>query len=121
MDIPKRTELAFDYARDSTKQLMTLATGVIALTITFARDFVGGAPQRLRWYVIGSWILLLISVAFGQLCLMALTGVLGSREVPPPVPSIYNGSIVAPSILQVLTFGGGLALAVVFAARTLGY
>jgi len=119
MELPKRTELAFDYARDSTKQLMTLATGVVALTVTFSKDFIGAASPDLKHYVIGSWILLLISVGFGQWCLMALTGVLGSQKQPPPLLSVYAGGIVLPAILQVLTFIGGLSLILIFSVKTL--
>lgn len=119
MELPKRTELAFEYARDSTKQLMALATGVVALTVTFSKDFIGAAPPDLKHYVTGSWILLLISVGFGQWCLMGLTGILGSQKEPPPALSIYADSIAVPAILQVLTFLGGLSLVITFAVKAL--
>lgn len=119
LSVSDRTKLAFDYARDATKQSMALATGVIALTVTFSKDFIGGAPPELLCYVIWSWILLLISVGFGQLCLMALTGILGSQKQPPPVPNIYAKNIKIPAILQVFTFLGGLSFAIIFAVKAL--
>jgi hypothetical protein len=119
MELPERTKLAFDYARDSTKQLMTLATGVIALTITFSKEFIGPTPPDFKDYIIWSWILLLISICFGQICLMALTGILGSQKEPRPLLNIYDKSIKRPAICQVLTFFGGLSLIIIFAAKTL--
>jgi hypothetical protein len=50
---------------------------------------------------------------------MGLTGKLGSQKQPPPMPNIYAGSIVAPAIMQVLTFLGGLSLVVTFAVKVL--
>jgi hypothetical protein len=38
-------EKAFDFAQGATKQLITLATGVIALTITFLTDAIETAPE----------------------------------------------------------------------------
>jgi hypothetical protein len=119
MELSKRTELAFDYARDTTKQLTTLATGVVALTVTFSKDFIGSSPPELKHYVTGSWVLFLVSIVFGQLCLMGLTGKLGSQKQPPPSPNIYAGSIALPAIMQVLTFLGGLSLVVAFAVKSL--
>jgi hypothetical protein len=114
-----RTKLAFDYARDSTKQLMTLATGVVALTVTFSKEFIGTASPDIKCYVNWSWILLLISVGFGQFCLMALTGILGSQKQPPPLLNIYAKKIKITSIMQVLTFFTGLLLAIIFAVKAL--
>ena len=115
MDTSDREKLAFDYARDSTKQLMTLATGVIALTITFSKNFISSVPQEIKWHVTWCWILLLVSVLFGQLCLMTLTGILGSNKDPSPPLNIYNATVKTTSSIQVLTFFVGLILAIKFA------
>jgi hypothetical protein len=40
----ERVKKAFDFAADLAKQLITLATGLIALTITFSKDFIQHAP-----------------------------------------------------------------------------
>jgi len=115
MDMSDRKKLAFDYARDSTKQLMTLATGIIALTITFSKNFIICVPQEIKWHVTWCWILLLVSVFFGQICLMTLTGILGSNKNPSPPINIYNTTVKTTSLIQVLTFFGGLILAIKFA------
>lgn len=114
MDRESRSQIAFEYASDTTKQLMALATGVIALTVTFSKDFIGTVPEELKWYVNGVWALLLISVFFGQICLMTLTGIMGSNKKPAPALNIYNKTLKVTSILQFLTFFSGLLFAVVF-------
>lgn len=39
-DFNPQVEKAFDFAQEVTKQLITLATGVIALTITFLTEVI---------------------------------------------------------------------------------
>jgi hypothetical protein len=109
----ERDKLAFEYAKDTTKQLMTLATGFIALTVTFSKDFIGKAPEDIKWKVTAVWVLLLASAIFGQVCLMGLTGILGSSRKPPL--NIYNRTIRVTSIFQTLTFFIGLVFGISFA------
>ena len=118
MDKLERAILAFDYARDSTKQLMALATGIIALTVTFSKDFIGTVPDDIKWHVTWCWVLFLISVFFGQVCLMTLTGILGSNKTPTKPLNIYNCTVKVTSSIQVLTFFGGLILAIKFAIES---
>jgi hypothetical protein len=53
---------AFDFAQETTKQLITLATGVLALSVTFLHELTPLASKtairRLEW----GWILYLISI-----------------------------------------------------------
>ena len=108
-------EKAFDFAQELCKQLITLATGLIALTITFWKDIIGTDPVKAAWLAYYSWYALLASAFFGIWMLMALTGIL--EPIKPPAgytPSIRNSSVVIPSILQIVTFVAGLVLLVVF-------
>ncbi len=45
-----RQKKAFDFAAESTKLLITLSTGMIALTITFPKEFI--ADLRGAWMVL---------------------------------------------------------------------
>ncbi|EGR3366076.1 hypothetical protein DMN80_24545 [Vibrio parahaemolyticus] len=119
MDSSERDKLAFDYAKETTKQLMTLATGFIALTVTFSKDFISNAPDEVKWKATAVWILLLISVLFGQFCLMALTGILGSNRKPPPSLDIYNSSVKWTSFIQVVTFFSGLGFGIYVAIKAI--
>jgi Ca2+/H+ antiporter len=67
---------AFDFAADATKQLITLSTAIIALTITFSKDIVGAANIGNSFSIFAAWILFILSIVFGILTLLALTGTL---------------------------------------------
>lgn len=117
MENSERDKLAFEYARETTKQLMTLATGFIALTVTFSKEFIGKAPEDIKWKVAAVWALLLASVIFGQVCLMGLTGILGSSRKPPL--NIYNRTIRVTSIFQSLTFFTGVGFGICVAIKAI--
>ena len=112
-DIDKGIEKAFDFAQETTKQLITLATAVIALTITFVTDVVETAPRGSAGFLQGAWVLYLVSIVFGVLTLLALTGNL-ERPGVDRAPSIYRPNIVVFSACQVLAFSAALALTLVF-------
>lgn len=107
---------AFAFAQDCTKQIITLATGVIALEITFSKDFVGALAASSRVYALLSWLSLLLSVIFGVWTLLALTGELERKEEKSEPPSIRTGNVTLPAIAQILFFIVGLGLTVVFGA-----
>ena len=109
---------AFDFARDTTKQLITLATGIIALEITFAKEFVGTLSESVRLYALLSWLAFLLSVLFGVWTLLALTGTLEAEDEPVPI-SIRGSNVKIPSMLQILLFLAGLALTVVFGMKAI--
>jgi hypothetical protein len=83
---------AFDFAADLTKQLISLATGIIGLTITFGRDFLQRAPAGARPWAITAWGAFLFSILCGILTLMTLTGTLDPGK--PAVPLSVRGSNV---------------------------
>jgi len=105
---------AFDFAQETSKQLITLATAIVGLTITFAKDFVGGVHGFPRFLAISTWALLLASIAFGLLTLMALTGSLEPGADNSTSPSIRGSNVTAPATAQILLFFFGLLVAVWF-------
>ena len=112
-DLTDAEKTAFEAARDSTKQLLSLATGVIALTITFSKDYIGsGVPGR--WLALSSWGLFLLSAFFGLWTLNALTGNAGAVR-PKSWLSIRSPNVTIPAGMQVLTFLLGLVMTVSYA------
>lgn len=109
---------AFDFASDTTKQLITIATALIALSITFL-DSLGGSGSKV--ILLLCWIALFLSVLFGVATLMALTGTLEKcTEKDDPIPlSIYGLNVKRPSFLQILFFLLGLFLLAVFGSQSL--
>ena len=114
----ERVAKAFDFSADLTKQLITLATGIITVTITFSHDFLknpNAAPKGLAYT---AWYFFLASIFFGILTLGALTGNLDAEDKSTE-PSIFAPNILIFSIPQFLTFFTGLLLTILFARRTL--
>jgi hypothetical protein len=111
-----RQEKAFEFAAELCKQLITLSTALIGLTITFWKDVVGTNQVHAKWLAYWSWYAFLASALFGIWMLMALTGVLEpTNAAKRGPPSIRGLNVVLPSALQILSFLAGLALLVVFA------
>ena len=109
----ERQKLAFEYAQEVCKQLIGLSTGIIALTITFSKDFVGKVPQSDRWLAIGAWVGLLLSIICGIWTMLAITGTLEQSEEKVPI-SIRGKNVTIPATLQVSLFLGGLLMTVLF-------
>jgi uncharacterized membrane protein (DUF485 family) len=117
MAMEEHQKKAFDFAADLTKQLITLSTGIIALTVTFSKDIMGGVDQENRYLLLLSWIFFVLSLFFGLLTLMALTGNLDpipkrekqpngtvTETKPSPNLTITSSNITGTTKLQVLTF-----------------
>ena len=108
---------AFDFAADLTKQLITLSTGIITLTVTFSKDVFGAASSAELGWLVATWVLFFLSIVFGLLTLMALTGNLdpvskkikteSGKEVEAkevPIVTITSSNVRGTSIAQILTF-----------------
>lgn len=97
-------------AADTVKQVIALSTGIIALTITFSKQF--GTVEEGKTVVPAAfelaWVSLFLSVLFGVWGLMAITGNLNQSNVP----SAYGGNVVIPSALMFLAFLVGLGATV---------
>jgi hypothetical protein len=113
----ERTKKAFDFAADTTKQLITLAVGIIALTITFSKDFVRAVPEDVRIFAMLAWGAYGFSIVAGIGTLMAMTGTLEPMPGQSFAASIRGWNVRLPSMIQVLTFVVGLGLTVYFAIR----
>lgn len=124
---------AFDFAADSCKQVIALATGVLALSVTFLKDVIEPHSVGPVWILYLSWGLLLLSVFFGVWTMLALTGSLQPRvdtkkptDTTQPAAassaesffSINERNVTRPALLQVLSFVIGLGLIVFFGAYT---
>jgi hypothetical protein len=97
----------FDFASSSSKQLITLATGVVAITVTF-KNTLGPLPDWAKWVLIMGWVVYLLSIVFGVWTLYALTAQLDATS-----PSIWKGSVTFPSAMQIICFLVATALVVI--------
>jgi|SRR5215469_11935329 len=109
---------AFDFAADLAKQLITLSTGIVTVTITFAKDFLPkeATLEAKRWAIF-AWYAFFASIVCGVWTLMALTGTLDQKPGNTIRISIRGGNVVVPASLQILLFLSGMLLAIFFAKQ----
>lgn len=70
-------------AQETTKQIIALSTGVIALTITFLEKIVqpdASIPRSFPWTLKGGWICFGLAILFAMWTLMAITGTLNALD-----------------------------------------
>lgn len=71
---------SFDFAADIVKQLITLSTAIITLSVTFSKDIIGVNNDFPVTLLAISWGLFIFSLFCGILTLMALTGTLQPQK-----------------------------------------
>lgn len=115
----ERIQKAFDFAADLVKQLITLSTGIIALTVTFSKDIFNANGTCFSGWLVSAWVAFFVSIILGVWALMALTGTLDPPKGQNPNLSIQGGNCRIPTGLQVLTFLIGIGLTVTYAIKSL--
>lgn len=104
---------AFDQVNEITKQILTLATAIITLTITFFRDFAthggAGAEDTMAW----GWGLYVVSIVFGIGTLMASAGQQQEAADNSTQPTINAGNLRFMGIVQLGAFSVGIILTVI--------
>lgn len=126
----ERTKAAFEGARDTCKQILTVTTAVLTLTVAFKKDI--ASSGQWQWLLPASWATFVLSVLFGVAALLSLTGSLDpavllkhQRQPAPDKPelssdtfgrSIYRSNIRVPFLLQLVLFVVGLAALAAFGA-----
>jgi hypothetical protein len=125
---------SFDFVADATKQLIAVATGVITVTVLFSKDL----NVVSRCFAFGAWSVLLLSVMFGILTLLSMSGELDtlakdgyrggvlkgtvkdagsdSAEDSKEEEGIYEKGTRRASKIQIVMFLFGMSLMVIFGA-----
>jgi uncharacterized membrane protein len=102
---------AFDFAADSAKQLITVATGVVTATILFAKEL----DSVTRGWALASWIAFLLSIGCGIAALFNMSGNLhNSAEGKYRNPDLDSHGINFFSLWQIWFFVAGVILVIVF-------
>jgi len=109
--LDEATKLGFTFAKEVTTGLITLSTGLLTLSTTFGKDVLKSIPKGKEHFLNAAWVLHIVSILFGVLTLMALTGDLmpisGSRELT------FGPNVRRPAAAQIFTFLLGTAFLVV--------
>jgi hypothetical protein len=82
---------------------LTLSTGIVTLTISFADKIFGDLSQGEKWFLYGSWVLYVASIFGGVWLLSALTGTL-ARGAAPIAGDVYGTNMRVPAFLQLGAF-----------------
>lgn len=109
-------------AADAAKQVITLSTGVMAISITFWEKLQGGGASASFW-LLAAWFCLLAAVLASLITLFAITGTLNERDNlalgqpnnPPSVPDAMSPNITTPAKFMFFFFVAGLVLLAVAA------
>jgi hypothetical protein len=104
-------------AADTTKQIATLSTGIIGLTVTFANEFTGKGGHPLTPLLLQlSWLFLVFSVISAVVTLMAITGSLSKIDQGITMFEDQNlvdansKNIKLPGVVMLFSFVIGLSL-----------
>ena len=108
---------AFDFAQEVAKQLISLATAIVALTITFLHDIVHPGVNGEGWLE-AAWVLYVVSVPLGVATMMTLAGNLEKKTTT--TPSIYAGNVRFFGLGQVFAFALALIFTTVFGFEAAG-
>ena len=103
------------------KQLITLASGILALSITFTKDVLKAIPKSTMLLKL-SWLIYLLSICFGIWAMMAFTGMVfevAIQGVTDSVKSDKYGSSVVPLLAQIISFVVATALLIAFGFKSL--
>jgi hypothetical protein len=106
----------FEVAIDIAKQLLTLSTAIITLTITFSKDFLGAATGFQKGLLSVAWLFFFVSVLGGVWLMYAANGSLADLTRRH---SIYDSNTAIPMGIQQVCFVAGLALTGWFGALAL--
>lgn len=95
-----RDKSSFDFAADLAKQLITLSTSIVTVTLLFSDHF----PAHNPWAKT-AWVFYLLATLGGIWTLMALTGTLASAAEEASFAAIYKSNVRIPATFQILSFG----------------
>ena len=110
-------EKSFDSARESSKLVIALATGVIAFTVTFAKELGGLRPADFleSAALLLAWGSLLVSTVVGVWTQLAITDVLGAAaNGGDEGPTIRSRKIMVPFRWQLIYFLLGIGAMAVY-------
>jgi hypothetical protein len=109
------TKLGFEFAKELTFQLITLSTAVVALTITFIKEVLGGLSASAASRIQVAWACYIVSIIAGIWTAMALTGTLLSESTVKTIE--FN--VQLPAVIQILAFLLGTSFMIRGASKAL--
>jgi hypothetical protein len=108
-----------EFTSQTVQLVLSLATGALALSITFAKEITPNITLSTRRYLIIAWFFYVLSIPFGIATMMALTGQLtgidkilidqialqaNPQALTALLPDIESSRVLVPAILQFMSF-----------------
>ncbi|HEX8737579.1 MAG TPA: hypothetical protein VF721_19760 [Pyrinomonadaceae bacterium] len=114
-------KMSLDYSVQSAQQLMALAVGILALSVTFIKDIV---KENARWFWLLklSWVLFLMSIIFGLYVMMNTSSLINELVMYPELPSSISDVIrinKMHSSMQFIAFALGCGSLLYYAMASL--
>ena len=106
-------------ASEVAKQIITLSTGVITVTVSFFDKIQGPHPTGLvHGLVVGSWIAFIVAIIAAIVTLQGATASLdhldqienGQKTASAKLPSAYDGGVRWPGAVMILAFAVAMSL-----------
>jgi hypothetical protein len=107
----------FDYAQDVTKQLLTLSTAIVTITVAFIKDIAKGAPDDARIALYVAWGLFALAIIAGVATLLNLTGRVGHADAADN-EGIRAAGVRMFAVAQILFFVAAICATIYFGARS---
>lgn len=76
----EQVKVAFEAARDTTKQVITLATTMLFVMVAFSKAFIGSDGSAASLFALSAGIVFILSVGCGLLTLMGLTSEISPKR-----------------------------------------
>lgn len=111
--------LFVESVRDIAKDLITVASGIIGLSITFHKDVVNQVGGRRMWALKWSWLVYLLSVIFGFLTLMTVAGSLARAVSSNSAIVVLAPNVRWSAALQICAFVLATMLLIIYGTGAL--
>ena len=106
-----RSKKAFDIATEAVKQVITLSTGVLALTITFSKDLLPSTTSHdTKLILVAAWVFYLLAIVSGVATLQLITGEISTEDSP----SVGRFAVRFPAIAMIVFFWFGIVFSLVY-------
>lgn len=105
---------AIEYAKSLSETIITIATGIITISITFTKDILNDKNTGFRNYLSWSWLCYFISIVFGIGHIQVLIGIVNQDS---------NLDFTSPARwafgIQLILFLAGTLSAIIYGIKTL--
>ena len=110
------TQQSFASASEAIKQLITLGTAILTLTIAFKDKIVPSTSSTLFPLIVLGLLCHLLSICGGILALYGITNILAAADPDLGDPSVLSPEIRRPARFQIALFVLGLSFLFVYCA-----